>query len=136
MTERDRTGAENKVLRARLSALSAASLRINASLELETVLKEVVESARALTGARFGAIATIDETGTSRDFVTSGFTEEERRRLHRQALLADRAHGADPGGRAPPGGSRLVRARGTGHQLRPAPGQHGWPPGGADGDRV
>jgi GAF domain-containing protein len=45
------------------------------------VLTEVVESARTLTGARFGAIATIDETGTPRDFVTSGFTEEEHRRL-------------------------------------------------------
>ena len=40
-------------LRARISALSAASLRINASLDLETVLNEVVESARALTGARY-----------------------------------------------------------------------------------
>ena len=81
MTERDRTAAENAALRARLSALSAASLRISASLDLETVLTEVAESARALTGARFGAIATIDETGTPRDFVTSGFTEAEHRRL-------------------------------------------------------
>ena len=81
MTERDRTAAENAALRARISALSAASLRISASLDLETVLNEVVDSARALTGARFGAIATIDETGTPRDFVTSGFTETEHRRL-------------------------------------------------------
>ena len=81
MTERDRTAAENAALRARLSALSAASLRISAILDLETVLTEVAESARALTGARFGAIATIDETGTPRDFVTSGFTEAEHRRL-------------------------------------------------------
>ena len=81
MTERDRTAAENAALRARISALSAASLRISASLDLETVLNEVIDSARALTGARFGAIATIDETGTPRDFVTSGFTEAEHRRL-------------------------------------------------------
>ena len=81
MTERAPTAAEHEALRARLAALSAASLRISASLELETVLTEVVESARTLTGARFGAIATIDETGTPRDFVTSGFTEEEHRRL-------------------------------------------------------
>ena len=81
MTERDRTAAENAALRARISALSAASLRISASLDLETVLNEVIDSARALTGARFGAIATIDETGTPRDFVTSGFTETEHRRL-------------------------------------------------------
>ena len=81
MTDQDRTAGENAALRARISALSAASLRISASLDLETVLNEVVESARALTGARYGAIATIDETGTPRDFVTSGFTEEEHRRL-------------------------------------------------------
>ena len=81
MTDHDRTAAENATLRARISALSAASVRISASLDLETVLNEVAESARALTGARFGAIATIDETGTPRDFVTSGFTEEEHRRL-------------------------------------------------------
>ena len=42
----------------------------------------MVTSARALTGARFGAIATIDEAGVApQDFVTSGFTEAEHRRL-------------------------------------------------------
>ena len=81
MTESKPTAAEHEALRARVSALSAASLRISASLDLETVLNEVVDSARALTGARFGAIATIDETGAPQDFVTSGFTEEEHRRL-------------------------------------------------------
>ena len=81
MTDRDRTAAENAALRARISALSAASLRISASLDLETVLNEVVESARALTGARYGAIATIDEAGAAQDFVTSGFTAKEHRKL-------------------------------------------------------
>ncbi len=81
MTDRDRTAAENEALRARISALSAASLRINASLDLETVLNEVVGSARALTGARYGAIATIDDAGVPQDFVTSGFTAEEHRKL-------------------------------------------------------
>ena len=81
MTESKPTAAEHEALGARVSALSAASLRISASLDLETVLNEVVDSARALTGARFGAIATIDETGAPQDFVTSGFTEEEHRRI-------------------------------------------------------
>ncbi len=63
------------------ASLTAAMLRISGSLDLGTVLREVVESARALTGARSGIIATIDETGTSQDFVTSGLTEEEHRRL-------------------------------------------------------
>ncbi len=81
MTDHDRTAAENAALRARISALSAASLRISASLDLETVLKEVVESARELTGARFGAIATIDEAGVPQDFVTSGLTADEHRNM-------------------------------------------------------
>ena len=81
MSEPDRTAAENEVLRARISALSAASLRISASLDLETALDEVAESARALTGARYAAIATIDEAGAPQDFVTSGFTEEEHRAM-------------------------------------------------------
>ena len=81
MTESKPTAAQHEALRARVSALSAASLRISASLDLETVLNEVVDSARTLTGARFGAIATIDEAGAPQDFVTSGFTEEEHRRI-------------------------------------------------------
>ncbi len=80
MTGRD-LRRENEALRERNSALSTASLRISASLDLETVLREVVESARSLTGARFGAIATIDEAGAPQDFVTSGFTDEEHRAM-------------------------------------------------------
>ena len=56
-------------------------LRISATLDLPTVLQEVVDSARALTGARFGVIVTIDEAGEVRDWVTSGFTAQERRGL-------------------------------------------------------
>ena len=81
MNDHDALRHEVEALRARLSALSAASLRISASLDLETVLDEVATSARALTGARYAAIATIDETGTPVDFVTSGFTEEQHRAM-------------------------------------------------------
>ena len=65
----------------RLSALSAALLRISASLELETVLNEIVESARVLTGARYAAIVTIDAQGAPCDFLTSGFTEQAHRAM-------------------------------------------------------
>ena len=54
-------------------------MRISASLDLEIVLREVVESARALTGARLGGITTIDEAGAPQNFVTSGLTEAEHR---------------------------------------------------------
>ena len=77
----DRLRRENEALRDRISALSTASLRISASLDLETVLREVVESAQSLTGARLGAIATIDEAGAPQDFVTSGITEAEHRAI-------------------------------------------------------
>ena len=81
MKSNDEPTPGTEALRERISRLSAASLRISASLDLDTVLNEVVDSARELTGARYGAIATIDENGEPRDFVTSGFTDEEHRRL-------------------------------------------------------
>ena len=59
-----------------------------------------------------------------------------RRRLHRQALLADRAHGADPGGPAAALGGCPVYAPAPRHRLRPAPGHRGRARGGTDGDRV
>ena len=68
-------------LQERVSRLSAAILRFSASLDLDTVLREAVDSARALTGARYGVIATVGETGEPEDFVDSGFTPEERRGL-------------------------------------------------------
>ena len=72
---------EIEALRERISTLSAAILRISASLDLDTVLGEVVESARALTGARYGVITTVDEAGAPQDFVASGFTPEEQQEL-------------------------------------------------------
>ncbi len=72
---------KNEALRTRIAALNAAILRINASLDLDTVLDEVMESARALTGARWGALASVDEAGAPQDFLTSGFTPEEELEL-------------------------------------------------------
>ena len=68
---------EIEALRERVSRLSAAVLRTSASLDLDTVLREVVDSARALTGARYGVIATVDGAGGIEEFVTSGFTPAE-----------------------------------------------------------
>ena len=65
-------------LEERLSALPAAIIRVGASLDLGTVLQEVVDSARALTGARYGVITTQTKAGRIQDFVTSGFTPEEQ----------------------------------------------------------
>ena len=51
LKSRDELKQEIEALRDRISKLSAASLRISASLELDTVLSEIVESARALISA-------------------------------------------------------------------------------------
>ena len=45
------------------------------------MLQEAADSARALTRARYGLIVTIDETGEVREFVTSGLTPDEHRKL-------------------------------------------------------
>ena len=72
---------EVEALRRRMSALSAATLRISASLEFDKVLQEVVDSARMLTGARYGLIIPLDNAGQPQDFVTAGMSAEEHRRI-------------------------------------------------------
>ena len=64
-----------------MARLSSASLRISESLDLESVLQEVVDSARVLTGAANAAITTADGVEQARDFISSGLTREERRQL-------------------------------------------------------
>ncbi len=81
MKSPDELKKENQVLRERISRLSTASLRISASLDVGTVLREVVESARSLTCCRFGVIVTIDDSGQVQDFVTSGVTPDEKQRM-------------------------------------------------------
>ena len=81
MTNSDVQGHEDEMPRERISKLNAAILRINASLRVETVLREVVDSARALTGARHGVITTVDGAGLPQDYVTSGFTPDEEQQL-------------------------------------------------------
>ena len=87
-----------QALRDRLSRLSEASLRINESLDFDTVLQGVLDSARSLTGARYGAMTLLngavelppDWTPTAKapdsnvplvDYFTSGLTEEQVRRM-------------------------------------------------------
>ena len=55
LTDSSDAKRENEALRERISTLSAAILRISATLDLDTVLAEVVESARTLAGARYGS---------------------------------------------------------------------------------
>ena len=77
----DELRAENEALRDRLSRLSESSLRISESLDVNTVLREVVESARALTSAGCSGITTMDASGHLQDFVTAGVSPEEYQRF-------------------------------------------------------
>ncbi len=77
----DESRPETDVLRERIRALSAAMLHVSESLDFDTVLHEVLAGARALTGAKYGIIATVDDRGQLSESVTSGFTEEEWQRL-------------------------------------------------------
>ena len=74
-------GQRIRALRERISELSRASVRISTSLDLETVLTEVVDSARSLTGAKYGSVTTVDSSGQVQDFVSRGTTPSEHERL-------------------------------------------------------
>ncbi len=78
MTETNETTPQDGTPSERVSTLVAAIRRINATLDLDTVLREVVESARALTGARKGVIVVLDEDGAPREPLFSGLTPEEQ----------------------------------------------------------
>ena len=77
MTQSSDLERENRALRERLSRLSEASLRINESLEFDTVLQEVLDSARSLSGASYGVITLFNDSGTVAAFLASGVTPEE-----------------------------------------------------------
>lgn len=63
---------------AELLALHGAGLDVSAELSLDAVLNKVVERARALVGARYGALAVVNDDGSIQTFLTSGVTAEQR----------------------------------------------------------
>ena len=81
MTDSGQANHDLHALKERNSRLCSAILRTNASLELDTVLREAVDAARGLTGARLGMIATVDEAGATDGFLESGFTSAEAAEL-------------------------------------------------------
>ena len=64
-----------------ISRLASACLHINASLEPDTVLQEVVVEAQTLTAARCGVIITIGKDGSVMDFHSCGLTPDEHDRM-------------------------------------------------------
>ena len=81
MDRLDQLERENAALRDRLSRLGEASLSINESLDLDAVLQGALDSARSLTGARYGVMTLLDDAGQIQDFLSSAMTAEEARRI-------------------------------------------------------
>ncbi|MYD89544.1 MAG: GAF domain-containing protein, partial [Caldilineaceae bacterium SB0662_bin_9] len=77
----DNAAAESARLRERLSQLSEASRRVNESLDFDSVLQGVLQSARLLTEAHYGVITLLDDQGVVQDFQSSGFTAAEARQM-------------------------------------------------------
>ena len=77
MNQSDEREREIRELRERLSRLSEASLRVNESLDFDAVLQGVLDSARSLTGARYGVMTLLDDSGDLQDHLSSGMSAEE-----------------------------------------------------------
>ena len=85
MSNADDSHQDIEALRNRLSRLSEASIRINASLDFNTVLQGVLDSARSLTGATYGCLVLLDDSLQVDDFLASGMTREQAEGLRANA---------------------------------------------------
>lgn len=61
-----------------LLALHGAGLDVAAELSLDAVLNKVVDRARTLVGAQYGAVSVVDTDGHIEAFLTSGITPDQR----------------------------------------------------------
>ncbi len=69
------------VTRDRVQALLEAVVSVGGDLDLETVLRRIVETATTLVDARYGALGLIGEDNTLARFVPVGMSEEEIARI-------------------------------------------------------
>ena len=81
MNRPDARDLEIQALRDRLTRMCEACHRINESLDLDTVLQEVLDSARSLSDARYGVMVLLDGSGGIQDFLSAGLSPDEARRL-------------------------------------------------------
>ena len=72
---------EVAALKERLSRLCEVFFRINKSLDFEAVLQEALDSARSLTGARYGVIVLVTGQQKTAEFLFSGMTPEQASEL-------------------------------------------------------
>lgn len=80
MVRQGDTDRRVEYLSQRLSKLVQAGRKINESLDFQTVLQGVLDSARELADARYGVIAVVDNSGGA-EFLSSGLNEDEARQL-------------------------------------------------------
>ena len=66
-----------QALRDRMTQLCGATLHISESLDFETVLQGVVDTARVLTDSKYGVLTTLDESKRPQEFLTSGVSGED-----------------------------------------------------------
>ncbi|MEP6695143.1 MAG: GAF domain-containing sensor histidine kinase [Chloroflexota bacterium] len=78
LTELNRREAEQS---ARLRALNVAGMALTSELDTATVLQRVVDQARAVGNAKYAALGVFDDDGKVEQFITSGITDEQRRRI-------------------------------------------------------
>lgn len=64
-----------------LRALTEAGIVLTSELSLDAVLQKLVDVARNLVQARYGALSVLDGDGQIRQFLTSGISDEERQRI-------------------------------------------------------
>jgi len=68
--------------RDRVNALFEAVMAVGTNLDIEVVLRGIVESAVTLVDARYGAMGVIGEGGRLAEFIPVGLTEEQIRAIH------------------------------------------------------
>jgi signal transduction histidine kinase len=68
--------------RDRVQALLEAVVAVGSQLDLEIVLRQIVEAAVGLVNARYGALGVIGDTGKLAEFVPVGVDEDEIARIH------------------------------------------------------
>jgi signal transduction histidine kinase len=68
--------------RDRVNALFDAVVAVGTNLDIEVVLRGIVESAVSLVNARYGAMGVIGEGGRLAEFIPVGLTEEQIHRIH------------------------------------------------------
>jgi signal transduction histidine kinase len=68
--------------RDRVNALFEAVIAVGTNLDIEVVLREIVEAAVKLVDARYGAMGVIGEGGRLAEFIPVGLSEEEIATIH------------------------------------------------------